>query len=661
VIIKGSDMKQIAIKISGIVFVLFIFTSFCAQAQAVDLPKTAKLVPPETIILVDIDNFGRLKQQFEKTNLYKLYKDPAMSAVVEDFKTKRSERIRKIDNELARTIADVDVLPQGRVAIALVLNEQTKDANDPPLLLISRWGENITKIKEVIDKTVEKSIQNGTHRKTEDYRGVSITTIIQKSSKVLHYCFIDDCLIVSVNLDVLKFTIAHIQGAASPALADDSDYTATMKTVGPHHNVDFYVNIKQIIRTALAGDNTGWTKKMVTNFGFDNVTSLGGALGLARGPGGSSVCKTFLKINGPKKGIAKMLDMKSAAFRAPRFIPASAYTVTQINFNIKKAYDELYNILTRFSPQYSALTHIPLLPASPQGEPAVQLKPDIIAHLGSQIVISRSIDKQSSGALPSIDTLVAVAINNRSALEKSLSLLYDKLIIPKNPDARRELLGHTIYLADLSALIPAFRRPGERTPMQAPLETGCEEQILISGRGLPTGQAPITQEAPTRRAIAPSQQDMPKLAFTITDTHIIFGKESVVEGTIRTLSSTGTASVASAKWFNATKSAVLSSVGLASIQDNSALGEVLWQMIKKIPKSTKSKGEDSDITVGLGVSSESPFPFLSLSPVSDLFDVGLLPEFDAVRKYFGLSAYYGISSPQGFFFESKYLNQADTD
>jgi hypothetical protein len=47
--------------------------------------------------------------------------------------------------------------------------------------------------------------------------------------------------------------------------------------------------------------------------------------------------------------------------------------------------------------------------------------------------------------------------------------------------------------------------------------------------------------------------------------------------------------------------------------------------------------------------------------VSNLFDVGLLPEFDAVRKYFGLTAYYGISSPQGFFFESKYLNQADTD
>ncbi len=602
------------------------------SVRAVTLAKTAKLVPPETIVLVDIDDFGQLKQQFEKTNIYKLYKDPAMTAVVEDFKTKRLERIRKLDNELARTIADAGVLPQGRVAVALVDElpmAETQDANQAPLLFISQWGENITKIKEAIDKMVEKAIEDGAHRKTEDYRGVSITTIIQKSSEALHYCFIDDCLIVSVNPDALKFTIAHIQGAASPALADDGDYTATMKTVGPNHDADFYVNIKQIIRTELTEDTSGETKTMVTNLGLDNVTSLGGALGLARDAGGSCTCKTFLKINGPKKGIAKMLDMESAAFRAPQFIPASAYSVTQINLNIKKAYDELYNILKSFSPQYAALTHIPLLPQGPQGEPGLQLKYDIIAHLGSQIVTSRSIDKQSSDTSPSIEILVAVAIDNRSALEKSLSLLYDKLIIPQNPDARHELLGHTIYLVDLSALMPAFRRPGERTPMQAP----------------------ITPEAPK----------MPKLAFTITDTHLIFGSESIVEGTIRTLSSTGTASVASAKWFNVAKSAVPSTVGLASFQDNSAVGEVFWQMLKKIPKSTKSKDEDSDIAVGLAISSESPFPHLSLSPVSDLLDVGLLPEFDAVRKYFGPSAYYGISSPEGFLFEFKYLNRSDAD
>jgi hypothetical protein len=45
----------------------------------------------------------------------------------------------------------------------------------------------------------------------------------------------------------------------------------------------------------------------------------------------------------------------------------------------------------------------------------------------------------------------------------------------------------------------------------------------------------------------------------------------------------------------------------------------------------------------------------------DLFDFGLLPEFDVVKKYFGLSTLYGISKSDGFFFEFKYLNSHDVD
>jgi len=53
----------------------------------------------------------------------------------------------------------------------------------------------------------------------------------------------------------------------------------------------------------------------------------------------------------------------------------------------------------------------------------------------------------------------------------------------------------------------------------------------------------------------------------------------------------------------------------------------------------------------------STFPnFMFSQAGSDLFDFSLLPEFDVVRKYFGLSAFYGLSIPEGFFFEFKYLN-----
>ncbi len=603
-----------------------------SSVQAQKLPDTAKLIPPETILLLDVDDFDRLRAQFEKTNFYKLYKDPAMAAFVDDFKTKWREKIRKPDNKLLRVIADIDTFPQGRVAVAFVLNEQiNKDANEPPLLLITQWGQTIAKIKEAVDKTVEKAIEDGAHRQRQDYRGISITTIIRQSSAALSFCFIDDCLIGSMDLDVLKFVIAHIKGAESATLADDADYTATMKAaeLSAQTQIDLYVNIKQIIKIIIAEDDTGKTKTTMDNLGLDNVTSFGCSIGLGPSTASSkaSFGKAFLKIRGEKKGICTMLDIETATLRVPQFIQPSAYSVSFVNLNIKKAYNELGNILNSISPQFAAMMYMPLLPPSPQGEPPLQLKADIVDHFGSQIIIAQSISEPLSDVSGPRQkkSLIAVAIENRSALEKSLSLLHSKILAANNPAARRQLLGHTIYLIDPAAIFPASPKRPKR-PMQIP--------------GLP--------ETPT----------MPKFAFTVTDTHLIFSDESAVEQVIRALNSTEIVSVITEEWFNRAKSVIPSVVGLASLQNDAASGEFFWSDLRELKKETsKSKDPDSSTTIGVEVSSGSPFPQLMLSQAgSDLFDFSLLPEFDEVRKYFGLSAFYGLSKPDGFFFELKYLN-----
>jgi len=587
---------------------------FCALVQAEVLPKTARLIPPETVLLVDVDNFSRLKQQFEKTNLYKLYKDPAMAAFIGDTKTKCREKIRELDNEIVRAIVDTDILPQGRVAVALVFGEQAKDTNEPIVLFITQWGQAIDKIKEAVDKMVRKAVEEGSHRKTEDYRGVSIETITpdlirDENPSMLSYSLFDDCLIASTNLDVLKFVIAHIKGATSPTLAGDADYTATVAAVGPYHDIDFYVNIKQIIKTVIAKDTTGKAQATIANLGLDNVAAVGCSVGIGISPNNSCGGKAFLKIEGGKKGVLKMLEVESAVLRAPRFIPASTYSVTFLNLNIKKAYNELYSILYNFSPAAAAIMHTPLLPPSPEGEPGLQLK-DVVEHLGSQIVIAQSTNKPFSSSSMPTESLVALAVVNPRALEKSLSLLHSKMIAPNNPEARRELLGHTIYLISLPAL-PFFKAPV--TPMQDPA--------------------------------GPTVPQMPTMAFTVTDTHLIFGVESSVEQAIRTLSSTEVVSVGSATWFNNAKSAIPSVVGLACLQNDAASGELFWWMIKE-----SGKAKASAISTGTASFRFGP------QEVGKLVNFSLLPEFDAVRKYFGLSAFYGISRPDGFFFEFEYLN-----
>ena len=133
------------------------------------------------------------------------------------------------------------------------------------------------------------------------------------------------------------------------------------------------------------------------------------------------------------------------------------------------------------------------------------------------------------------------------------------------------------------------------------------------------------------------------LAFTVTDTHLIFGTESGVEQAVRTLSIGGASSLTSAEWFTKAKSAVPSAAGLACLEDVAASTEFLWDTIKQSGKNTSAGGD------------------LVLSQtVLDIMDFSLLPPFESVRKYFGLWVFYGSSRPDGFFFEFKHLDRQES-
>jgi len=86
------------------------------------------------------------------------------------------------------------------------------------------------------------------------------------------------------------------------------------------------------------------------------------------------------------------------------------------------------------------------------------------------------------------------------------------------------------------------------------------------------------------------------------------------------------------------------------LQDNAASSELFWWAMKE---AGKAGGTTTPV---------SPNPLLSSSQMGlDFCNFGVLPEFDAVRKYFGISTFYGISKPDGFFFEFKYLNPPATE
>ena len=325
-------------------------------------------------------------EQFKKTNYYKLYKDPAMAPFIEDIKSKLHEEIKKSQGELLSIVFNADSLPSGKAAIAL-LPGPGGGFGEPHVLMMAEWGQAKAKVQEGVSKALARAVEKGAREKTEDYRGVNIITVVDESEPDLapSYCFIEDCFLGSTNTDLLKSVIARIKGGGGASLADAGDYNAAINAVGPHHDIDIYVNLKQLKELIISEAPTGKAGPIVTNLGLDSVISFSFAAGVARQGSSGSSGKAFVRVDGEKKGVCKMLELDSAGLRVPKFAPSHFYSVIYVNLNFKKAFDALGRIITSISPQMAAILYMPLVPPSPDGKPGLTLKADIIDHLLSVI------------------------------------------------------------------------------------------------------------------------------------------------------------------------------------------------------------------------------------------------------------------------------------
>ncbi len=337
---------------------------FCPfyQATAVTLPDSARLVPEETIFLVNIENFEQLYQQLQNTNWGRLFNDPAMANFVKDIKSKSRARLEARGDEIAKAIIDANALPTGRVTFALTASSRSAMPKLPHILLISQWGTQTDKIKKTINKITAKSLNEGARRTEEIYHKIEIITLIKNSDQPyidpvmklpqlqISYCFIDDVLLASSDIDTLKFVIARIKNTMGRTLADDPDYTETIKALGTHRDFNFYINVKQILKLIIAEDLSGQMNTMLSKLGLDNITALGFTLDVAGKNDTSLSAKMLLKVNGPKTGVLKMLELESDLINPPQFLDSSACSLFFINWDIKKAYDEIYRILLDIAP-----------------------------------------------------------------------------------------------------------------------------------------------------------------------------------------------------------------------------------------------------------------------------------------------------------------------
>jgi hypothetical protein len=580
-----------------------------ALAGGGQLPETARLLPADTLVVASAENFGDLRARFEKTDICKFYKDPAMARFVEDTKGKLLKSFEE-DGGFKR-FADADYpLPQGRVAIAAIMQPVSPQVKNPKpaTVMICQWGKELAKARDLFDKRVKEMEDKGSTLKKEEYRGTQIFSLYraadaekkdsqEKPEPSSVSCFIDDSFIFSDRMDTLKFVIAHAAGSTGGALADDADYQAAVKRVGGG-DIVVYVNVSKLL--AMTMRHSTDPERNTKALGVDKVPCVVAGIKVAPEPGVSLAMKGYIRTSGNKQGVLKILDMASVPMTVPDFIAGDSCSFAMMNLDLAAAWDEAFRMANAVDVRAAAAMNSPIIPPAADGQPGIELKKDIFAYLRPGIwsadVLRKGVDTRTS----EIVSLMAAPISDRSKLEKSLARVHERFF-GNSAKLRREFLGYTIYSLSFGY-------------------GGAEEDEKQND----------TMAAET----APAEPAPP--AFTVTDKYLLFGDVQVVEDAIHAMKDKTASKLPSAKWYRKAVGSLPSALGSGGVVNMEVYGQYFWKLFK--------------------TPEETPSQFTAMADaVRDEIDVTLLPDFGAVKKYFGLGASQFISVPDGFTFEYRMI------
>ena len=151
-----------------------------ASALAV-VPPVAKLLPKDTLAVVTVPDWAGTAQQTGASPLGKLWADPSMRPFRENFETQFQERILgKLEKDLGIKAADYASLLQGQLTFAVIADgwDGSDKTREPHLVLVLDAKDKAPELKKRLEEVRKKLAEAGRNPKTDKIRDVEFTTVV---------------------------------------------------------------------------------------------------------------------------------------------------------------------------------------------------------------------------------------------------------------------------------------------------------------------------------------------------------------------------------------------------------------------------------------------------------------------------------------------------
>lgn len=614
----------------------FSFLICLALSASAVVPPVEKLLPDDTLFMVTTPDFVKLREIYHSSPQTKLWDDPAMKPFKEHFLSKmREELIEPLERDLNIKFADYTNLPQGQITLAMAQNGwPAKEGQHPGLLLLidtkdksTQLTKNIADIRKkwvdagktvrtekirsiefaafpISDKDVPKTLRKFTGSQQAESDSDESTTNATKSELFIGQY--ESLLVVGTETAPIEKVLAHVTGGSVPSLGDLATYDQSRLAVFRDSPFYAWVNSKILI-DALTHQNVKVDPETPDPMAFLNPSKIVNAVGI----GGVKTLAFSVQVQNDgtsmqvfasapessRQGILKILPGEAKDSSPPSFVPADAVKFQRWRLDGQKTWATIQKIASDISPSSASAISLMLGTANEmarQKDPDFDINKAFFGNLGDDVI---SYQKAPRGngleELSSPPTLYLIASPKAdqlaSALKYILGIFNPQAQAPKD----REFLGRKIYS------IP----PGS-SPMGS---FGAGWNYAASG-----GYVAISTDA------------------------------SLVEEYLRSSDSEQKTLRETPGLTDAMAKAGGSSTGMFGFENQLETTRAVFGALKSGATTNFSSG--AAVVPGFG-------SFPGTGGFKDWMDFSLLPPFDSISKYFGISVYTASANVDGMAFK----------
>lgn len=364
--------------------------TFTATLRAA-IPPAENLLPQDTLLLVTAPDCAVLRAAIQQSPQALCWNDPAMKPFHDKFMAKWNETlVAPLEKDLGLSLGNFTDLAQGQFTFALTQNGWTGSGDQSPgLVLLLDAKDKSGQLKTNLAVLQKKWTDSGKSIRTETIRGVNFSVVplssndipesisrllpqkqpvselgkepqSEKTGEMVVGQF-ESLLIVGNSLKAVEPVVAHLTGGSAPELADNAVFAADK--LAQFHGTPLYYgwfNAKtffNVLANIPEAEPNPDAPSPMPAFSWNKALTASGAMGLKSASftcreshDGSEADFYFAVPEAERTGLFTMLAAANKDSSAPVFVPADAVKFWRWRTDGQKDWSALETMLGNFSP-----------------------------------------------------------------------------------------------------------------------------------------------------------------------------------------------------------------------------------------------------------------------------------------------------------------------